>query len=128
MKQLYVTEDKKWQITRGTVDSQPFASSTEKWVSFDDLNSIKNRVCHTNIFLLTTHRWSKLLTTCVFLKLYLISIQIEMVRSLGLGGVHFSSVFDDDIDDILDCGESPVLRTVNEMLRGFGECALPTCP
>jgi hypothetical protein len=44
MKKLFLTEENKWQITRGTNDSQPFASNKEKWVSFDDLNSIKQRV------------------------------------------------------------------------------------
>lgn len=53
---------------------------------------------------------------------------MEIVKSLGLGGVHFLSAFDDDIDNELGCGKSPVLRTVNEMLRGFGECVLPSCP
>lgn len=56
------------------------------------------------------------------------NFQIELVKSLGLGGAHFHSAFDDDINNKLGCGESPVLRTVNEMLRGYGDCVLPSCP
>lgn len=44
MKKIFLTEKNSWIITRGTNDSQPFACSREKWVSFDDLRSIKNRV------------------------------------------------------------------------------------
>jgi len=68
------------------------------------------------------------LTARVMQKLLFYQIQIEMIKRLGLGGAHFYSVFDDDIDNELGCGVSPVLRTVNEMLRGYGECVLPSCP
>lgn len=53
---------------------------------------------------------------------------MEIIKSLKLGGVHFLSVFDDDLKNELGCGKSPYLRTVNEMLRGYGDCVLPTCP
>ena len=40
-------------------------------------------------------------------KLLFYQIQIEMIKRLGLGGAHFYSVFDDDIDNELGCGVSP---------------------
>lgn len=53
---------------------------------------------------------------------------MAIVKSLGLGGVHVYSVFDDDLNNELGCGKSPFLRTVNELLRGYNDCILPTCP
>jgi hypothetical protein len=41
---MFLTEKDKWLITRGSNDSQPFASNGDKWVAFDDLNAVKHRV------------------------------------------------------------------------------------
>lgn len=44
MRKLFLTDKSEWVITRGSNDSQPFACNGDKWVSFDDVNAVKNRV------------------------------------------------------------------------------------
>lgn len=51
-----------------------------------------------------------------------------MVKVFGMGGARFMTALDDDARNELGCGESPFLRTANEILRGYGDCVLPSCP
>ncbi|CAB3373271.1 Hypothetical predicted protein [Cloeon dipterum] len=60
--------------------------------------------------------------------MFSIQQRMEIVRSFGLGGVHVVAVFNDDISNDIGCGPTPVLRSINEIVRGFNECVLPSCP
>jgi len=116
MKKIYLTEKNKWLVTKGTVDSQPFACNGDKWVSFDDINAIKYRVITEN-----KNQFKIQIALLMFL-------QAELVKSFGLGGIYQYSIFDDDLNNELGCGESPFVRTINEIIRGYDDCVLPTCP
>ncbi|XP_065340968.1 probable chitinase 10 [Cloeon dipterum] len=60
--------------------------------------------------------------------MFSIQQRMEIVRNFGLGGVHVVAVFNDDIANDIGCGPAPVLRSINEIVRGFNECVLPSCP
>ncbi|XP_059484370.1 probable chitinase 10 [Neocloeon triangulifer] len=57
-----------------------------------------------------------------------IKYRMELVQKLRLGGVQIMATFADDIFNELGCGPAPFLRTINEILRGYNDCILPSCP
>jgi len=105
-------ENSTWLVTRGDNDTQSFACNGSHWSSFDDMNAVKIRV----LYFPFSH-----------LSLFLF-IQVGLVNKFGLGGVHLFAIFDDDFRNELGCGETPFSRTINELIRGFGDCVLPSCP
>lgn len=49
MKEVFVTDKDKWKVTRAKSDSQSYATKGDKWVSFDDMVTIKARVTEISI-------------------------------------------------------------------------------
>ncbi|XP_065342187.1 probable chitinase 10 isoform X1 [Cloeon dipterum] len=55
--------------------------------------------------------------------------KMATVTKLNLGGAFLEHIPDDDFDGVsCKCGKYPILRTINEAVRGQGLCFVPSCP
>jgi len=54
---------------------------------------------------------------------------MELIVSKDIAGVYFEYLPFDDFDGkACNCGKYPLLRTINEEIRGDGKCKIPICP
>lgn len=58
-----------------------------------------------------------------------LNFQMEFIVSKDVAGVYFEHLACDDFDGkACNCGKYPLLRTINEELRGEKKCNFPACP